>query len=374
MAKMLTRYRLDITMENPYIASVALALLLTGSTPVTAQTSTDGPGGENRVILERIVVKVNGEILTQTDLENRQISAIRVRGAQPGTNAELYQLLAEVTPEVIASAVDEMLMAQRGKELGFELQDAQFREFVDNLKTENNLETDDELAEILERQEGITLDDLRRIIERQMLVGQVQQVEVLNRVSITDIEAREYYEANIEQFTEPATATLRELLISVEDGASGVNLMADQQARARANAALARLRGGEDFSLVVAEVSDSGSNSNGGLIGPLQLSEISGSVREIIDVLEVGGVSEVVRNPQGYQILKLEARTDNVAQPFEDVRDNISNNVFNDRRLEEYDKYLIELRDTAIIEWKNEDLREAYEQFLANPPVTRPPV
>lgn len=358
---------------NPAPLMVIVAQLTIGTTTAVAQPPGGAANEENRRIIERIVVKVNGEILTQTDLENRQISAIRGQGTQPGTNAELYQLLTEVTPGVIASAVDEMLMAQRGKEMGFQLQDNQFQEFLDNLKQENSLETDEELAAVLEKQEGITLDDLRRLIERQMLVGQVQQVEVLNRVSITDVEAREYYDAHIDEFTQPATATLREILIAVQaQAAAGPNLMAAQQAQARASAALTRLRGGEDFALVAAEVSDSGSKTNGGLIGPLQLVEISDSVREAIDGLEVGDVSEVMRNPQGYQILKLEARTDDVAQPFEDVRENISNSVFNDRRLEEYEKYLTGLRDTAIIEWKSEELREAYDQYRANPPVLPP--
>ena len=363
------------TMRHDLIARLALPVTLvavwTGS--ALAQPLGAGPGDDGRRILERIVVKVNGEILTQTDLENRQIAAIRGRGEQPGTNAELYQMLADVTPGVIASAVDEMLLAQRGKELGFQLSDDQFREFLDNLQKENNLETDEELAEILDQQEGLTLDDLRRLIERQMLVGQVQQVEILNRVSITDVEAREHYDASIDQFTEPATATLREILIAVPEAASGVNLVADEQARTKAIAVLERLSAGEDFGLVATEVSDSASKTNGGLIGPLQLSQLSESVQKTIGNLEVGDVSEVMPTTQGYQILKLEARTDDAVQPFDDVRETISSSVFNDRRLEEYEKYLNSLRETATIEWKSEELREAYDQFRANPPVALPP-
>ena len=354
---------------------VTLVVVWTGS--ALAQPPGAVPGDDNRRILERIVVKVNGEILTQTDLENRQITAIRGQGEQPGTNAELYQMLAEVTPRVIANAVDEMLLAQRGKELGFQLSDDQFREFLDNLQQENNLESDEELAEILDQQEGLTLDELRRLIERQMLVGQVQQVEILNRVSITDVEAREYYDANIDEFTEPATATLREILISVPEAAAGVNLVADQQARTKATAVLERLSGGEDFGLVAAEVSDSASKANGGLIGPLQLSQLSGSVQKTIGILEVGDVSEVIPNVQGYQILKLEARTDDIVRPFEEVRENILTSVFNGRRLEEYEKYLDGLRDTATIEWKSGELQEAHDQFRANPPApadTPPPL
>ena len=72
----------------------------------------------------------------------------------------------------------------------------------------------------------------------------------------------------------------------------------------------------------------------------------------------------------------LEARTDDVAQPFDEVRDQISTNVFNDRRLEEYSQYLDSLRDEAIIEWKNEELGQLYEVYLAengNSPLGGPP-
>ena len=149
--------------------------------------------------------------------------------------------------------------------------------------------------------------------------------------------------------------------------------MADQQARARADSVKERLDAGEDFAAVAAEVSDAASNVDGGLIGPFRVSDISETIQDVIDALDVGGVSDVMRTPQGYQLLKLEARTDDAAQPFEEVRDQISENVFNDRRLQEYRKFLDTLREDAIIEWKSEELEQAYEQYLARVPVASPP-
>ena len=96
------------------------------------------------------------------------------------------------------------------------------------------------------------------------------------------------------------------------------------------------------------------------------MSEISESVREKIDSLQVGDFTELIRNSQGYQILKLEAQTDDIIQPFEEVKESIANSVFNDRRSEEYETYLTDLRDTAIIEWRNEELQKAYDLFHAN--------
>ncbi len=341
-------------------ATLALTIAGAVAAPAAAQPAGAVPSRPNARIIERILVKVNGEIITQSDLEDRQIAAIRARGVQPSTNAELFQLLEEVTPSVIANLLEEVLLIQRGKELGYQLSDDQFQDFLDNLKEENGIETDEEFIELLDRQEGMSLDDFRRLTERQMLASQVQSIEILNRVAITDVEAREYYEAHIDEFTEPASVTLREIIIAVPPTGG---LMADQRARAMAAAVMQRLVAGEDFATVAAEVSDASSARDGGLIGPFQLSEIAEAIQELITTLEVGAVSDLRRTPQGYQILLLEDVTDDTAQPFEEVRDRISENVFSDRRLEEYAKYLDELREEAIIEWKSDELLEAYDQF-----------
>ena len=75
-------------------------------------------------ILEQVLVKVNGEIFTKTDLETRQVQEIRQspRGKQLDLstaqgNEELRKAIAEVTPMLLVTAVDEMLIVQRGKEL-----------------------------------------------------------------------------------------------------------------------------------------------------------------------------------------------------------------------------------------------------------------
>src|SRR2546428_8886532 len=83
-------------------------------------------------IIEQILVKVNGEIFTKTDLETRQVAALRQRGQQidlksDSSNEELRKALGEITPQIMVDAVDEMLIIQRGKELGYRLSDEQFK-------------------------------------------------------------------------------------------------------------------------------------------------------------------------------------------------------------------------------------------------------
>src|SRR5471032_308168 len=79
-------------------------------------------------IIEQILVKVNGEIFTKTDLETRQVAALRQKGQQidlksDPNNEQLRKALDEVTPAIMVEAVDEMLVVQRGRELGYKLSD-----------------------------------------------------------------------------------------------------------------------------------------------------------------------------------------------------------------------------------------------------------
>src|SRR6266702_2239343 len=100
-------------------------------------------------IIEQILVKVNGEIFTKSDLEQRQVAALRQKGQQfdpkndPG-NQQLRKALDEITPQIMVDAVDEMLIVQRGKELGYKLSEEQFKGVVDNIKKENKLESDEQ--------------------------------------------------------------------------------------------------------------------------------------------------------------------------------------------------------------------------------------
>ena len=342
----------------------ALGAALSSAPAAPAQGLTSGIPGA--VTFERILVKINGDLITQTDLEQAQINTLRTRPVPPQTDADLQRALQEITPDVIVNAVDQMLMVQRGREMGYSLEDEQFEEILDGIKQENDM-TDEELVVALRQEQGIGLAELRAVMEEQMLAGQVQQDQVLRRVSMTDVEAREYYESNLEQYSQPATVMLREILVAVPADGGTFNVARDNLARSRAESALARLRGGEPFEAVVAELSDSVSKATGGLIGPIALGDLAADVRARIEALEVGEVGEAARTPAGYQILKLESSTPAAPTPFEEVREEIVNSVFNERRLEALDRYLTTLRNDAIIEWKDDGLKAMYDERLTRP-------
>jgi peptidyl-prolyl cis-trans isomerase SurA len=324
------------------------------------------PRGE---IIEQILVKVNGDIFTKSDLEQRQIAALRQKGQaidlkSDPNNVQLRKALDEITPQIMVEAIDEMVIVQRGKELGYTLSDQQFKGVVDNIRKENKIESEEQFQAAL-KSENMSMADLRRNLERQMIFQRVQQNEVLAKIGVTDDEARKYYESHLKEFTTQPTVTLREILVAVAGDPKILNVAADEAAQAKTQEIRQRVTaGGENFEKLAAEVSDSPSKANAGLIGPLSVNDISPELRKMIEAMKSGDVSEPVRTARGYQILKLESITPTQTLPLDQAREQISERVFTDKRKAEFQKYIQKLRAQAIIEWKNEDVKKAFEEGM----------
>jgi peptidyl-prolyl cis-trans isomerase SurA len=333
--------------------ALTVALVVMGGLVLAAQR------GE---ILEQILVKVNGDIITKTELEQRQIGALRQRDPnfRPGTDTELQKALGEVTPDVIVNAIDELLLVQRGRELGYALGTEQFQGIVDNIKKENKIETEEQFQAAL-KQEGLTLDDLRRQIERQMLVSRVQQVEVAGKISVSEDDVKKYYAENRDSFTTQPQLTLREILITVPTTEQGVNVAADDAARARAEEIRQRLEAGEPFAQLASDVSESGSKANGGLIGPIARTDLSPELLKEVDPLNVGQLTRVLRTTRGYQIIKLETRTEQKVKTVDEARPEIADRLAADKQRDHMLGYLRQLRTQAIIDWKNDEIKKAYD-------------
>jgi peptidyl-prolyl cis-trans isomerase SurA len=355
-------------------AGVALGLMVpitsaqtppAASAPSAAPVATPPVEGGNRMTVERVLVRVNGEVFSQGQLTTRQIETLQEMNR--GGN-KLEASLAEITPSLLVSAVDELLLVQRGRELGYKFGDDQFKQALDNIKKDNNNLTDEQLKAAL-GQAGLTLDLLRQRLERSYLVNTVQQREVGRTLSITTEEMRQYYEKNKAKFMTPLTVTLRELMVSVptrtEGGKDVFSAADDAAAKAKIEGIRARVLAGENFTTLVSQLSDSATKTNGGLIGPLNVDDINQTLKDAVAPLQLGEVTAVMRGPRGYQIFQLDNRSTPSQKPFDSVKNEIESELRQERIEPETEKLLGRLRTQAVIEWKDDTFRKLYEQELA---------
>ncbi len=331
-----------------------------------------GVGAQQGTIIQRILVKVNGEPFTQKELESRQIEALQRSGRDKLQGAELTAALTELMPDLLVKAVDDLLLFQRGKDMNYHMTNEQFESVVDGIKKDNGM-SDAEFKTAME-QEGLTLDALRKRIEPEFIIREVQRNEVLGAMRLTEQELHQYYDAHPEEFMKTPTVTLRELLVAdpaapATTGRGGQPTFApasnDQALAEKIEALRQRAAGGEDFQKLVTEASDAASKAAGGLIGPIDITELAPAIRDAIEKLQPGDITQPIRTPRGYQLLKLESRTTAQKMTFDEVRDQIEQKVGESRLDAETARYLKIIRTQALLDWKRDDLRLMYEKRLA---------
>lgn len=358
--------------------NVAVWLVLV---PALASAGAVRIGAEQKsAIIQKIIVKVNGEILTQTDLEERQILALRDKNQQVRRlqdlqdDAALKAALAEVTPDILVEAVDELLLVQRARETGARFTDENFKLALENVKKQNKM--DDAGLQAALKQEGLTLEGLRANFEKTYLIQVIQQQEIMRNMTLTEQEARQYYTKHPEEFMQPATVTVREIFVSVPtttdpSGNPAINAAANEEAQQKLKTARERAAKGEDFAKIAAEISESGTKANGGLIGPVLMSDLNPALAEIFSKLKPGEISEPIRTAEGYQIFKLDTRSESQPEMFEKVRDRIAQKIYDTRLDGEMKKYVEKLRVAALIEWKDPAYKQMYEKRRAELAATK---
>ncbi len=288
-------------------------------------------------IIERVVAVVNGDIITQSEFESRQIAAVQ---AARVSQEEMIRFLQVNNARLMQEAVDDMLLYQKGRETGLQIPPEYLEQVIDGIKEQNGLTSDADLRAQL-RREGMSIDDLKRQVERSIVRREVLASEVGTGVTITEAEAREDYDQRLDtDYTRPPTVHLQSILIGNER----------EDAEALASQIAGRARGGEDFETLAKSYSDSPTGPSGGDLGDLVLDEISEDIRAVADALEPGQVSDPRMTSAGYQVLRLVERTPKSVIPFEEIKADLTKKIAEERNAARYDKYMEDLRQSASIQ------------------------
>src|SRR5262245_11748396 len=260
-------------------------------------------------VVERVIVKVNGEIVTQSEFEARQLAAVQAARIPA---SEVSAFLRERNAKILQEAIDDLLLAQRAAELGYKISAQYLQDVVEGIKKENNIASDEELEKQL-RREGMSVQDLKRNIERQVLKRQVLQRDLEAKASVSEADARADYEARKAEYTRPASVQLQEIVIPA-DVAGAAALAAEIVSRARA---------GEDFGELAKKHSSGPTRANGGDLGRFGKGDLAPDVERVAFALEPGGVSDPLAVTEGLRILRVSEKSAGSVTPFEEVKADI---------------------------------------------------
>ena len=244
-----------------------------------------------------IVAVVNQEVVTASELQQR-LARIREDAARNRTPLPPPSTLRK---QVLDTLIDERVLVTNARESGARIDEPELDRAVANVAQQNQM-TLPQLRERL-RQEGISYAKFRDNIRDQMLVERVREREVVSRIKISDAEIDDLIEKRRNAAGVGAQINLAQILVTVPENASDA-VVAER--RARAEAALKRVRGGEDFAAVAREVSEDSNHSAGGEIGLRPVDRLPDLFVRASAGLQPGEVApELLRSGAGFHVLKL---------------------------------------------------------------------
>lgn len=311
-------------MKPPFVLTSVSLILLALSSPSRGE------------IVERIIAMVNGEIITQSEFETRQVAALQAAGV---SGARIANYLRDNNAQILQEAVDDILLSQKAEALGMKIRPDYLDEVIAGIKKENNIPSDDVFREQLAA-EGLTIDDLKRNIERSIMRRQAVVREVESKITVPEDVIRAEYTRRSSSYSRPEGVHIQEILLSRETPKAEVTRLVQ------------RARGGEDFQALAKAHSTSATRSSGGDLGRVAVDELNTELRKRLQDLEPGGVADPLETPKGWRIVRLVSRHPAETTPYDQVRAELVRSLTEERMKERYAAFVEGLRKEAIIEYK----------------------
>ena len=299
----MTRFTFQFRLSAAALALAALAAHGQMASP-TPPTPPAGPGkldtrfsaGSRVIPVDRIVAVVNDEVITNNDLSERVQLVVRQIQRQGGQLPPVDVLQRQMLERMI----NDLVQVQMAKENGLKVDDLTLDRTIERISQENNLSPAD-FRKALER-DGIRYTRFREDIRSEILLARLREREVENAVVVTDAEVETELAREAKQATGDSEFRLAHVLVLVPAQASNEQI---EQRRRKALAALSELRRGSNFAQVAATYSDAPDATQGGNLGWRASARLPSLFLETLEKLQPGEVSDILRSPNGFHIVKL---------------------------------------------------------------------
>jgi peptidyl-prolyl cis-trans isomerase SurA len=280
------------------------------------------------VVVDRVIAVVNDEIITMSDLQR-----------EAGKTADKIdeRLLLE-------DMINRKLQMAAAKRAGMDVTEKEVSDAVEDIMKRNSL--DRRQFEAALAKEGLTLEQYRAELKEQMTLSRVFNKFVRSGLTIDEGEIRAYYERNSNAFELPEEIRVRQILVKVPENAAQSRIASLQE---KAEKASERARNGEDFLLLVREYSDDAAPE--GDLGFMQRGQALPEIEQAAASLKPGEIAGPIRSSLGFHVIRLEEIRKRM-KPYEKVKDEISNTLYNQKLENTYRSWLQTLRNESHIENK----------------------
>ena len=316
-----------ITMRNAFIFCIYLLLFC----KINAHAE----------IIDKVAVIVNEEVITQREID-RKLSPVYQKYKTMYSDAEFEKEFAKAYYSAVEQMVNDKLVVSEAKRVGVEVSEGELDEQIDVIKARFNSE--DEFYVALENQ-GISVSELKDNYKASIMARKLIDFNVGYKTTVTPVEIFVYYKSHQDEFVVPETVYASSLLIKKTENDSDEDYALSQQIRDK-------IINGENFSELAKRYSEDPYAQAGGDMGAVKQGEMIERIDIILFSLPEGEVSQIVETSVGYHIFKVNGKTQPKTLPFETVKDQVEQKIFNEKIGNVMNEYIKELREKAYIAYR----------------------
>lgn len=271
---------------------------------------------------QKTVATVNGAPVMEKDIDE-QIELIKQQQKGIFNGAKGKDLEKSYRDRFKEQLITNELIRQDALSRNIKVSEKEVKEKYDQVRKLFN--NDDKKLEEALKQQGLTPESYKDRIREQLLLEKTVNKEV-EGVSVSDEEVAQEYDKNKDKYQEPEQVRVRNIVIKDEKSAKQT---------------LDEIRGGADFAQKAKEKSeDPATQSNGGDYGFKQLNMFPPELGEAIKVMTVGQVSDLVKDANGFNIIKLEEKKEARRRSFDEAKEEIKQRLKLEKQRSKYLAYI----------------------------------
>jgi parvulin-like peptidyl-prolyl isomerase len=307
----------------------------------------DVPSKPSPQIVDQIVARVNGDIVSQDELARFAREFSKEMQSQGASQSQIQQEIEKRQKDALRDRIDELLLTQKGKELNINV-DSDLSKYMANLQRQSGMTDPEKFHDYIRQQSGRSYEDFQSETKNQFLTREVIGHEVGRRINISDKEVEDYYNAHKQDFVRDEKVYLSEILISTQ----GKNPAAVVAAEKKAKQIAADAAKGQRFSELARDNSDATTAKEGGALGGYKKGELTQQVEDAVWKLPKGSVTQPIKIPTGFEIFRVDDHTKAGLAPLADVKPEIENQLYGPKMQPKVREYLTELRRHAFLQIK----------------------
>jgi len=293
-----------------------------------------------KIELPESVATVEGKDIKREELEE----AFNTMAERQGVPAEAIPMdqRGKIYHMLLDNLIASRLIDKRAADV--QVKDEEVAATFDRLKTKFG--SDEDLKKQVEAN-GQTIEGLKENIRTSLRQQHWVDSQIKDTPAVSDADAEKFYKQNPDQFKQPEQVRASHILIKVPEDAKPEVVVEKEKA---AQAALKRVKGGEDFAKVAGEISDDpGSKVKGGDLDFFSKEQMVPEFAEAAFALKKNEISEPVRSEFGYHIIKLTDRKGGEAMPLAEVKPQLLAYLQRQKKQEEVTKVLEAVRASADV-------------------------